>query len=64
MMNVDLEALPVGEDAPEMVNVVVEIPVGSRNKYEYEPEMGGSRGTACCQAASATRPTTGSSPRR
>ena len=34
MMNVDLEALPVGEDAPEMVNVVVEIPVGSRNKYE------------------------------
>jgi len=40
MMNVDLEALPVGEDAPEIVNAVVEIPVGSRNKYEYEPEMG------------------------
>jgi inorganic pyrophosphatase len=32
MMNVDLEALPIGEDAPEVVNVVLEIPVGSRNK--------------------------------
>ncbi len=40
MMNIDPEALPVGEDAPEVVNVVVEVPVGSRNKYEYEPEMG------------------------
>ncbi len=40
MNNLDPEALPVGEDAPEVVNVFVEIPVGSRNKYEYEPEMG------------------------
>ncbi|MDQ3913295.1 MAG: inorganic diphosphatase [Actinomycetota bacterium] len=40
MMNVDLESLPIGEDAPEVVNVVVEVPVGSRNKYEYEPELG------------------------
>src|SRR5919107_1345964 len=40
MMNVDLEALPVGEDAPEVVNAIVEVPVESRNKYEYEPEMG------------------------
>lgn len=39
-MNVDLEALPIGEDAPEVINVVVEVPVGSRNKYEYEPELG------------------------
>ncbi len=39
-MEVDLEALPIGEDAPELVNVVVEVPVGSRNKYEYEPELG------------------------
>ena len=36
-MEVDLEALPIGEDAS---NVVVEVPVGSRNKYKYEPEMG------------------------
>ena len=40
MMNVNLEALPVGEDSPEVVNVIVEVPVESRNKYEYEPEMG------------------------
>src|SRR5215204_6488902 len=39
-VNVDLEALPIGEDAPGSVNVVVEVPVGSRNKYEYEPELG------------------------
>jgi len=40
MINVDLESLPIGEDAPEVVNVVVEVPAGSRNKYEYEPELG------------------------
>src|SRR5215207_11131279 len=40
MMNVDLEALPVGEDTPEVVNAIVEVPVESRNKYEYEPELG------------------------
>ena len=39
-VNVDLEALSIGEDAPELVNVVIEVPVGSRNKYEYEPELG------------------------
>lgn len=39
-MEVNLETLPIGEDAPELVNVIVEVPVGSRNKYEYEPEMG------------------------
>jgi len=39
-MRLDLESVPVGEDAPEMVNAVVEVPVGSRNKYEYQPEFG------------------------
>jgi inorganic pyrophosphatase len=39
-MEVNLENLPMGEDAPEIVNVVVEVPVESRNKYEYEPELG------------------------
>ena len=39
-MDINLETLPIGEDAPELVNVVVEVPVGSRNKYEYEPELG------------------------
>jgi inorganic pyrophosphatase len=40
VLNVDLESLPIGEDAPEVVNVVVEVPVGSRIKYEYDPELG------------------------
>ncbi len=39
-MRLGLESLPTGEDAPESVNAVVEVPVGSRNKYEYEPELG------------------------
>src|SRR5690606_21528637 len=29
-----------GDDAPEAINVVVEIPRGSRNKYEYDKESG------------------------
>lgn len=30
----------MGEGAPEVVNAFIEIPVGSRNKYEYDPELG------------------------
>jgi inorganic pyrophosphatase len=30
---------PVGDRAPEAFNVVVEIPKGSANKYEYDPEL-------------------------
>lgn len=37
---VDLEQLPIGDAAPDTVNVVVEVPVGSRNKYEFDPELG------------------------
>jgi inorganic pyrophosphatase len=29
-----------GDNAPEVINVVVEIPRGSRNKYEYDKESG------------------------
>lgn len=32
--------LAAGRDVPELVNVIVEIPKGSRNKYEYDKEMG------------------------
>ncbi len=32
--------LPPGPDAPDVVNVVVEIPKGSRNKFEYDKEAG------------------------
>jgi inorganic pyrophosphatase len=28
--------LPIGDRAPEEINVVIEIPEGSRNKYEYD----------------------------
>lgn len=36
----DYHKLPIGERAPEQVNVVVEIPRGSSNKVEYDPETG------------------------
>lgn len=32
--------LPVGDDAPATVNVVVEIPKGTKNKIEFDPEFG------------------------
>lgn len=31
--------LPLGENAPEQINVVVEIPEKSRNKYEYDKAL-------------------------
>ena len=31
--------LPAGAQAPEEINVVVEIPQGSRNKYEYDKNL-------------------------
>ncbi|MBW3538134.1 inorganic diphosphatase [Candidatus Parcubacteria bacterium] len=34
-----MHQIPIGKDAPDVVNVVVEIPAGSRNKYEYDEEM-------------------------
>jgi inorganic pyrophosphatase len=37
---VNLKYLPLGEGAPHVVNAVVEIPKGSRNKYEYNMELG------------------------
>jgi inorganic pyrophosphatase len=36
---VDYEALPLGANAPREVNAVVEIPKGSRNKYEYDHDL-------------------------
>lgn len=35
-----LKDIPAGEDAPKVVNVVVEIPKGSQNKYEYDKKLG------------------------
>src|SRR5258708_34743828 len=31
--------LPIGDRAPELVNAVVEIPLGSVNKYEYDQKL-------------------------
>ena len=31
--------IPAGEHSPDLVNVVVEIPLGSSNKYEYDKKL-------------------------
>jgi len=31
--------LPIGDESPEEINVIVEIPSGSRNKYEYNKAL-------------------------
>ncbi len=31
--------LPIGSRAPEVVNAVIEIPLGERNKYEYDKKL-------------------------
>ncbi len=36
----NLSHLPVGDDAPSIVNIVIENPKGSRLKVEYNSEMG------------------------
>jgi inorganic pyrophosphatase len=35
---IKLTTLPLGAAAPKEINAVVEIPKGSKNKYEYQPE--------------------------
>ena len=35
--------LPVGTDSPNSINVIVEIPKGSRNKYEFDKKTGALR---------------------
>ena len=41
-MGMNLEELPTGEDAPQLVNAVVEVPVGSRNKPDIFWDKSGS----------------------
>lgn len=36
----NLEVLPIGDEAPEVCNAVIEVPVGSRSKNEYDEELG------------------------
>lgn len=35
----DYVQLPIGDHAPKLVNAVVEIPLGSVNKYEYDKKL-------------------------
>ncbi len=39
-MKPSLYDLDPGPNCPEIVRMVVEIPKGSTNKYEYDPELG------------------------
>ena len=34
-----LADLPIGDSSPEIVNVVIEIPADSKNKYEYDEKL-------------------------
>jgi inorganic pyrophosphatase len=36
----NLYSIPAGENAPEIVNVIIEVPRNSSNKYEYDKEHG------------------------
>lgn len=36
----NLKDLPIGEQFPRVVNSIIEIPKGSRNKYEYDVDLG------------------------
>ena len=38
-MPVDYLNLPIGDDVPELVNAVIEIPAGQVNKYEYDKKL-------------------------
>lgn len=35
----NLSDLPIGDNAPQSVNVVIEIPAYNKNKYEYDEEL-------------------------
>lgn len=34
------EKVPLGSKAPDVINVIIEIPKGSQNKYEFDEELG------------------------
>lgn len=39
-MSQGIHSLTIGEKAPEVFNVVIEIPKGSHNKYEFDEKLG------------------------
>jgi inorganic pyrophosphatase len=48
----------------DTVKCLVEIPKGSRSKYDYDPELGAIKLDASCPPPSSIRPTMGLFPRR
>ena len=36
---IDYLHLPIGERCPELVNAVIEVPLGGVNKYEYDKKL-------------------------
>ncbi len=38
-MIIDYLHLPIGDDVPECANAIVEIPLGQKNKYEYDKKL-------------------------
>jgi len=39
-MSETLLKLPIGDKAPDIVNVIIDIPKGSQNKYEFDEKLG------------------------
>ncbi len=35
----NLSELPIGDKSPHTINVIIEIPAGNRNKYEYDEDL-------------------------
>ena len=35
----NIHSLPIGDSAPDVVNVIIEIPAGTHNKYEYDEKL-------------------------
>lgn len=37
---IDFKSLPTGKNPPKILNAIIEVPRGERNKYEFDPELG------------------------
>lgn len=37
---IDFKSLPAGKNPPKVLNAIIEVPRGERNKYEFDPDLG------------------------
>jgi len=37
---IDFKSLPPGKNPPKVLNAIIEVPRGERNKYEFDPDLG------------------------